>query len=160
MTPKIGSNRIAGSSRFAILWRYLILIGVGNLIWEFAHLPLYTIWRTPGPRAAAFAAVHCTPGDVLLAAAALAIAVVVLRAWEWPRRRFAGVALCATAFGVAATIFLERMQLQVWKGWAYAEAMPLVPWLKVGLSAVLQWSVLPPLMLLASRRWATRAQSR
>src|SRR3546814_3917201 len=32
------------------LRRYLVAITVGNLVWEFAHLPLYTIWYegTPG----------------------------------------------------------------------------------------------------------------
>ena len=29
-----------------VLRRYLVAIAVGNLIWEFAHMPLYTLWET------------------------------------------------------------------------------------------------------------------
>lgn len=152
---------MSASSRLAELaplcWRYLLLIAGGNL--ELARLPLYTIWRSPGPRAAVEAAIHCTFGDVLLAAAALGGALVLLRAWDWPQRRIASVSVMATALGMVATGTLEGLQTQIWKGWAYTEGMPIVPWLEVGLSPFLQWLVLPPLMLWGARRWVARRRS-
>ena len=53
------------------LRRYLIAMAIGNLIWEFAHMPLYTLWETGTPREIAFSALHCTGGDVLIATSAL-----------------------------------------------------------------------------------------
>ena len=48
--------------------RYLAVIAVIHLVWEGVQLPLYTLW-TEGTRAAqVFAVLHCTAGDVLIAA--------------------------------------------------------------------------------------------
>src|SRR3546814_16537515 len=51
------------------LRRYLVAITVGNLVWEFAHLPLYTIWYEGTPGEILFAVLHCTGGDLLIASA-------------------------------------------------------------------------------------------
>ncbi len=48
---------------------YLLVLAGGNLVWEAAHLPLYTIWRSGTWRENAFAVVHCTGGDLLIATA-------------------------------------------------------------------------------------------
>src|SRR5258707_6409697 len=50
-----------------VLRRYLLISAFGNLAWEFAHLPLYTIWQQGTPTDIIFAAVHCTGGDILIA---------------------------------------------------------------------------------------------
>lgn len=51
------------------------------------------------------------------------------------------------------TIVMERLATQVLHRWAYAETMPLVPILGIGLSPLLQWLLLPPLVL-----WFVRQQ--
>jgi hypothetical protein len=40
-----------------------------DLLWEAAHLPLYAIWTDGTIREKAFAVLHCTMGDVLIALA-------------------------------------------------------------------------------------------
>jgi len=30
---------------FDVARRYLVFVGAANLLWESAHLPLYTLWR-------------------------------------------------------------------------------------------------------------------
>ena len=67
---------------------YLGVILVGNLIWETLHLPLYTIWTTGTPWERAFAVVHCTLGDLLIAASTLTLALILAGDHRWPRRRF------------------------------------------------------------------------
>ena len=47
------------------LRRYIVVIGLGNLVWEFAQLPLYTIWHTGSPGEILFAVLHCTGGDIV-----------------------------------------------------------------------------------------------
>jgi len=80
-------------------------------------------------------------------------AIVVCGDSSWPHRRFAPVVALSTGLGIAATVYLERMNTQVWKNWAYADAMPVVPWIDVGLTPLLQWVLLPPAVLaLCSRR--------
>src|SRR3546814_11930886 len=49
------------------LRRYMVGVALANLVWEFAHMPLYTLWETGSPSEIAFAALHCTGGDILIA---------------------------------------------------------------------------------------------
>lgn len=132
--------------------RYLALLLAANLAWEVAQLPLYTLWTEGSPGTIAWAVLHCTAGDGVIGATTLALAVVMARAWEWPSSGFARVAGLATLLGVAVTVALEWLNVEVRGSWAYAAAMPRLPPLGTGLSPVLQWLVLPPLCLLAARR--------
>jgi hypothetical protein len=77
---------------------YLGVIVVGNLAWEFLHLPLYTIWTTGTLGEKVFAAVHCTGGDIPIALASLALALVFGGDRGWTT-----VGALAIVFGVAYT---------------------------------------------------------
>lgn len=57
--------------------RYLAAMLALNLVWEVAQLPLYTLWVEGTPGEIAFAVLHCTGGDALIAAAALAVAILL-----------------------------------------------------------------------------------
>ena len=135
--------------------RHLAAVAVGNLVWEFAHLPLYTLWRTGTPGELTFAALHCTLGDVLIAACALVAALLFLGSPDWPRRRFVPVAAATIAIGLGYTVYSEAANLA--RGaWSYSELMPTLPWLGTGLSPLAQWLVIPT----ASLAWACRGWRR
>lgn len=57
------------------------------------------------------------------------------------------------AVGVALTVGFEYYYTQVSMRWSYSELMPLVPPFGTGLSPLLQWLVIPPLVL-----WFTARQ--
>lgn len=63
---------------------YLGTIALGNLVWEAAHLPLYTNRKTRSIREKAFALIYCTGGDFLIALSSLAIAIVIGGERTWP----------------------------------------------------------------------------
>ena len=86
---------------------YLTALVVANLIWETLQLPLYTIWQTGTLRTQAFAIVHCTIGDMIIALCALTIALVSTGDGEWPQKRFQRVAILAILLGLAYTVFSE-----------------------------------------------------
>lgn len=70
--------------------RYLVFFGPMNLLWEIAQLPLYTLWTQAPPPSIAYAVIHCTLGDILIAVLALLAALGVTRAgpldrWRWRR---------------------------------------------------------------------------
>ena len=136
----------------AMLRRYLLWTGIANLLWELAQLPLYTIWVERSLAYNLFAVAHCTVGDVLIAAAALILALVVVGSGEWPLRRAGQVILVATLAGVGYTIYSEWLNTGVRLTWAYSQWMPIVPGLKIGLAPFAQWVVLPPLGLWLCRR--------
>jgi hypothetical protein len=134
----------------AVLWLlglrvYLAVILAGNLLWEVLHLPLYAIWKAGTLGEQAFAAGHCALGDLVIAVSALMLALLLAGDQRWPRERFWPTAILTIAFGVAYTAFSEWLNVFVRASWAYSEWMPVVSIasLKIGLSPLLQWIVVP-----------------
>ena len=131
--------------------RYLLAMLAASLAWEIAQLPLYTLWAEGTPAEIAFAVLHCTGGDVMIAAAALGGALLVTRSWDWPVLGFGRVAFVATLLGLGYTVFSEWVNIELRQSWTYAAAMPRLPPWGTGLAPVLQWLLLPPLAMLAVR---------
>ncbi|MBI2311754.1 MAG: hypothetical protein HYU77_04530 [Betaproteobacteria bacterium] len=128
--------------RFMLL-RYLPFMALANLAWEIVQLPLYTIWTSASAREIAFAVVHCTAGDVLIAAGTLFLALMVTDARAprtWPLARIAAITIVSA---MAFTILSEWIATQVRQSWTYSELMPVVPVIGVGLSPLLQWIAIP-----------------
>lgn len=127
------------------LRRYLCVILAGNLVWESAQVPLYTIWWTGTWGEIVFAAVHCTGGDVLIALTSLTLALLVAGTGAWPFERYRVVATLTVLFGVAYTSFSEWLNIVVRAAWAYSDLMPVLPLFgfDVGLSPLLQWILVP-----------------
>ena len=140
------------------LRRYLAVMAVGNLAWEVAQLPLYTIWRTGSLGEKAFAVLHCTGGDLLIGLSALTIALVLTADSDWPERGFGRTAGLTVVLGVGYTAFSEWLNIVVRAAWQYSEAMPVIPLFgfEVGVSPLAQWIVVPSLALWSARRQARR----
>lgn len=141
-----------GAGWLSAVRRHLVVMALGNLAWEFAHMPLYTLWETGTATEIAFAALHCTGGDVLIALASLTAALLLLGDDGWPRRRFLPVAVLTIALGLSYTVFSEWLNIEVRRTWAYSDLMPVLPWLGTGLSPVAQWLVIPTLAFRSIRR--------
>jgi hypothetical protein len=139
-----------------VLRRYIAGMALGNLVWEFAHTPLYTIWETGTSREIVFAAIHCTAGDVLIALSALVAALLLFGSNRWPGYRYRRVALAAIAIGLGYTVASEWLNIQVRQTWGYRDWMPVIPVINTGLSPVAQWIVLPALAFW----WARRSKAR
>jgi hypothetical protein len=130
--------------RYAVLLRYLAATAVLNLVWEILQLPLYTLWQKSSVTAIAFAVVHCTAGDVLIAFFALLVALALARAYDWPARRYGRVAAITCVLGLGYTVFSEWNNTIVTRSWEYSSYMPQV-W-GIGLSPVAQWIIIPSLI--------------
>lgn len=139
-------------SWLAGLRRYLVLVTILNLIWEIAQLPLYTIWRTGTLGDNAFAALHCTAGDLLIAAASLLGALLLLGRPGWPTERYGATVISAVLAGLAYTILSEWINTEIRRSWAYSDLMPTLPWIGTCLSPFAQWIVVP----VASFLWLGR----
>lgn len=131
---------------------YLLFVVLANLAWEILQLPFYTLISDKSAAEVAFAIVHCTAGDVLIAMASLVTALIILAKRTWPAREFWHVAALTVCLGFLYTIFSEWLNLVVRESWAYSEYMPVIPLLNVGLTPLLQWIVIP----LAGLRWIER----
>ena len=131
--------------------RYLAVTVAGHLVWEALHVPLYGIWEEGNTAEIAFAVVHCTGGDLLIALTSLVGALMLAGSPRWPARRFHVVAALTIAFGVLYTIYSEWLNVSVRGSWSYSARMPILPLLGTGLSPLLQWIVVPGAALVATR---------
>lgn len=134
-------------SRSHVFWRYLGLSFVAHLIWEILQLPLYTLSATGTFRQIAFAVLHCTIGDVMIAGFSLLAALVLFRRSGWPRHELARVWAANLAFGLSYTIFSEWLNMSLRANWTYSALMPVVPVIGTGLAPLLQWIVVPTLAM-------------
>jgi len=132
---------------------YVLMIGALNFIWEIAQLPFYTIWQTGTWKTIAFAVLHCTAGDLVIAISALVLCLAVFGRRDWPNQGFFPIGVCVVIAGLAYTIFSERMNIAN-GAWTYSDLMPIIPWFDVGLTPVLQWLLIPSVCL-----WGIQRQS-
>lgn len=95
---------------------------------------------------------RATGGDILILLAGFWLASMVRgnRQWVLLGERKPAAMLVVTALLV--TIVLERLATGPLERWTYADAMPIVPLLQVGMSPLLQWLLVPPLLLWLTRR--------
>ena len=144
-----------GLASFALRWhhdrstwafiglRFIPALVAFNLVWETAHLPLYTLWEEGTARSIAFAVFHCTLGDMLIGVFALLGALVVTGAGHLCKWRWLRVSALTVLFGVGYTAFSEWIHTSVTQSWEYSSQMPIVPVVKLGLSPLLQWIAVP-----------------
>lgn len=138
-----------------VLRRYFTFVIPAHLVWETVQLPLYTIWYEGSTGWIAFAILHCTGGDALVAGASLLVALLLFGSVRWPDEHYIAVAAPVVLAGVVITIFGEWYHTEVRDSWAYSELMPRLPWIGTGLSPLLQWLVIP----IAAFWWAQRRQA-
>jgi hypothetical protein len=93
---------------------YLRLSAIAHL--ETLQLPPYTIWTSGTLWEIAFAVVHCTVGDIMIAA------ILAGRYWPWPRSDWKQAAALTTIFGVSYTAYSEWFNVYLRHAWAYSSA--------------------------------------
>jgi hypothetical protein len=122
-----------------------------HVLWEIGQLPFYQLPPDLGFRA--YAVLHCTLGDVLISTLTFSGTAALMRSWDWPiRAPWRGGIPMVTA-GVVYTGFSEWHNVYHMAHWTYAPAMPLVA--GIGLTPLLQWLLVPSLMLaIVHRHWA------
>lgn len=124
-----------------------------NLPWEFGQMPFY---RCPDTLTRGEAVTFCTlasVGDAALTVGAFRAVSRSVGSRGWvlnptPRQLtgFIGV-------GLAATVAFEWLATEILDQWQYAPGMPTLPGLGTGTAPLLQWTLLPPLVL-----WLVRCQ--
>ena len=139
-----------------VLRRYFSIVIPVNLVWEFAHMPLYTLWNDGSVNEIIFAAVHCTGGDILIAMTALMLTLVLTSSgWSDYSKPPQRIIVLTVLIGLGYTIFSEWLNTEIRETWAYSDLMPVIPIIDAGLSPILQWIVIPMLSF-----WWTSRPSR
>lgn len=120
-----------------------------HFAWEMAQMPLYRMdepsgWRLLG------ACTQATIGDAIMTLLAYATAAALTRRRLWLVAPRTLEVITFLAVGLAMTVALEWWNVSVRHSWAYGAGMPLTA--GMGLSPIVQWIVLPPLIIWLARR--------
>lgn len=129
------------------LWSALAF--VLNLVWEIAHVRLYTLWDEADRLTVAWSLIHCTLGDVVIALTMFALAGIVLRQTNWPVSSPWSGGTIVTVGATAFTAWSEWYNVYQIGNWGYTASMPVI--FGIGLSPLLQWLILPPLITITYR---------
>jgi hypothetical protein len=133
----------------------LLAIGVPlNFIWEIAQMPLYV----EDGKLLEFA-VHCivpSLGDGVIVLIIFGVGWIVWRRVDWFVRPQWPARILMLVTGLIIAVVIEWVAVYGMGRWSYAENMPVLPILNVGLSPVLQMLLLPPVIFKAAAWWLQR----
>lgn len=123
-----------------------------NLAWEFWQVPFFRGVAEQPHWLGVKICTQATLGDAGIALAAFWVTTVFAGSRRWivrPRRSDIATFMGS---GLMATIVFESLATGALERWAYSEAMPRLPLLGTGLLPLLQWLILPPLVIWIVRR--------
>ncbi len=123
-----------------------------HFIWEFIQVPTYAGMAELDHWQGVLVCTQATFGDVGIALVAFWTASISVRSRQWIRALAPKPLGIYVLTGIAITIALEYIYTQITHRWTYSDLMPLVPPLGTGLSPLLQWVIVPLLVVLVVRR--------
>ena len=123
-----------------------------NFVWEIWQTPFFAGMSDAPHWDAIKTCTRATAGDVAIMLVAFWGVAMGNRSRAWflaPRRRDVAV---FTLTGFVITVVFEWLATGPLGRWTYADTMPVVPLLGIGLLPTLQWLLLPPVVLWFMRR--------
>jgi hypothetical protein len=123
-----------------------------NLVWEFWQIPFFVGMGEQPHWSGVKICTLSTLGDVAILMAAFWVTAITARSRNWillPRRQDMTLFL---GIGIIATVAFESVATGPAGRWSYTTAMPRLPIIGTGLLPLLQWLVIPPLVLWFARR--------
>lgn len=118
-----------------------------NLPWEFWQVPFFAGMPSTAHWEGVRACTRAAAGDAGIALAAFGAVAVLARSRRWILRPRRCEAIGFVAVGLLVTIVFEWLATGPLERWRYAPSMPRLPLLGTGMLPVLQWIVIPPLVL-------------
>lgn len=124
-----------------------------HFVWEFVQAPTYAGMIELNHWDGIKLCMSATFGDVGFALAAYWITALFARSRSWVLHPAPKDILIFLSVGIVLTIGFEYYYTNISLRWTYSELMPLVPPFGTGLSPLLQWIIIPILVL-----WFTQRQ--
>lgn len=123
-----------------------------HFIWEFIQIPTYAGMAELNHWQGVLVCTQATFGDVGIALIAFWAASLFVRSRQWIRPLTPLPLSVYLLTGLMLTVALEFVYTKITHRWTYSELMPLVPPLDTGLSPLLQWIVVPLLVVFVVQR--------
>lgn len=123
-----------------------------NLPWELLQIPFFTGMPSIAHWDGVIQCVAAAAGDAVILLAAFWATACLRRTRKWISRPTLQAIAVFVALGIVVTIVLEWWATGDSGRWAYAETMPTIPWLGTGALPLLQWLLIPPIVVWLVRR--------
>jgi hypothetical protein len=134
----------------SLIWQWTLLALGLHLAWEIGQLPFYMLWEEREIWRIALYVIHCVLGDTMIATLTYLVVALTWRQVNWPRQRFWMGGMMLIAMGMGYAVFSEWYNVYRIGSWAYSEAMPLI--YGIGITPLMQWLVVPGVMLVLIKR--------
>lgn len=118
--------------------------------WEWIQTPFF-IDVTKDINTIIWFRIHCTIGDMMILFFSILGTSLIHRNIKWIFSPVKTQYLTATILGMTYTLFSEYRNVHIAGNWQYSELMPELG--GIGLVPVLQWMLLPPLILFITGRF-------
>ena len=118
-----------------------------NFVWEIWQAPLF---KSMDSLTHFEATLHCTLaalGDVVILLVAFWIVALAARSRHWIFHPKTIQVIGFIAIGIIITVVIEAMAIHVLNRWQYAITMPTLPILGTGITPILQWLIIPPIIV-------------
>ncbi|MQA67107.1 MAG: hypothetical protein GEU76_14600 [Alphaproteobacteria bacterium] len=126
-----------------------------NLPWEFLQAPFFEGLPTKPHWEAVQLCTLAAVGDAAMLVAAFWITAAAARSRSWILRLAGSQVALFMSIGLALTVVFERLATGILGRWTYSDAMPILPAVGVGILPLIQWIMLPPVLLWLVRRQLT-----
>jgi hypothetical protein len=143
-----GLEIIPGTPEFNILLFSFLL----NLAWELWQVPFFEGMANGAHWLGVKICTQATLGDAATTLVAFWAAAAQARTRYWIAKPRTSQMLIYVGVGVVVTILLEALATGILSRWKYSDSMPRVPVLGTGLLPLLQWCVVPLLVIWFVRR--------
>lgn len=118
-----------------------------NFVWESWQVPFYRGLPAAPHWEATLVCSLAAVGDAAITLASCWVVATAAGSRAWVLAPSAGRVLAFAAVGVAVTVVAEWVAPEKVLLWAYADWMPTLPLFGTGLLPLLQWTLLPPLVV-------------
>jgi hypothetical protein len=122
-----------------------------NFVWEVLQTPFFVDISTE-VNTIIWYRFHCTLGDVMISLGSFWLVALISKTRTWLLNPTKARLFLFVAFGVSYTILSEIKNVSLYKLWAYSDFMPVIPYIDVGIVPLIQWIIIPPLLVIIVRR--------
>ena len=135
----------------------LILSFPLHFTWEFLQAPLFRNMQGATHMDGIRICLQATLGDMVIALIAFWVASFLAGTRQWAAQSSRRAIAAWLLTGLAITVALEFYSTEVADRWTYGASMPRLPVIGTGIAPLIQWIVIPLLVLWYMRRLSAKA---
>ncbi len=147
---------MCGTGTSRSLWSFFAALFIAALClnwpWEMVQMPAYVEMSGHSWRETACRCTEASLGDVAITFGICGVGALAAGQSRWAMNGTWNVYAAAALLGVACAVAVEWKALGLGR-WSYADQMPVVPGLSLGLWPLLQLGLLVPISLWIAVRW-------